>query len=136
MSAATISCRIGAFHFGSDFGSCSNLDQISLADSGAASSGIAPKRPVGDQFWPEREEAALGGLDGMDGAAVGTQEPALAPFRLSQAEQVFGAVDVTGFEFSRAEVDEGRGADHVFFGEIDVAAGVATLDAALLAGKA
>lgn len=135
-SAAAICCRIGTFHFGSNLGCRSNLDQISLADAGTTASGMAPKGPVGDQFGPKREEAALGGLNGVDGAAVSPQESTLAAFGFAESEQMFGAVDVASFEFGRSQFDEGSSPDHVLFGEIDVAVGVATFDATLLTSKA
>jgi len=112
------------------------LDQISLADTGATTSGIVPKGPVGDQFGPEGEEATLSRFDGVDGTAVGLKKAALAAFRLPESEQVLGAIDVAGFELGGGEVDERRGPDHVIFCEIDVTPGVATFYATPLAAKA
>jgi len=112
------------------------LDQISLADPGTTTSGIAPKGPVSDQFGPEGEEATLSRFDCMDGTAVGFKKAALAAFRLPESEQMLGAIDVAGFELGGGQFNEGGGPDHVILGEIDVAPRVATFDATPLAAEA
>ena len=53
-----------------------------------------PFRTVFHQFRPERIQAALGRLCGVDGTAAVLQEVALTNFRLAKPQQVFETDDV------------------------------------------
>jgi len=128
--------RVSLFHFGSGFEGCSETDQGAGADAGAVFRSGAPGGGGLDEFGPEREEAALGGFGGVDGAAVVEQEGALAVPGFAEAEEVAGAVDEAAFELGGVEMEEGGGAEEVGFGEVDEALGVATADATGLAGEA
>ncbi len=133
---AAVESGVGDAHFGGCFEGCSNLDQRPLADAGAEARGLAPCAAGGDEFGPEGEEAALGRLGGMDGAAVFEKEGALAVAGFAESEQMAGAVDVAAFELRGVQSQEARGAAQIVFRQIDEALLVAAAGAAGLAGEA
>ena len=51
-----------------------------------------------EQMGPEGEQAALGGLDGMDATAFGGKECTLACSRFAEPALMGGAVDIAFFE--------------------------------------
>src|SRR5207249_605217 len=85
-----------------------DLDQLALPDSRAPVSGLEPFFLVIDQFRPEREQAALGRLGGMDRTAVLAEKSALGFTRNGKSAQVGGAVDVFALEFGGREAKKQR----------------------------
>src|SRR6185369_15945418 len=53
-----------------------DLDERPLTDAGAVFRGLPPLAAAFHQFRPERERAALGRFDGMDGTSVTVEEAA------------------------------------------------------------
>ena len=129
---------VGRPHFVGDFERGSNLDQRPLADSRTPAGGFAPGGAVRDKFRPEGKEAALDGLDGVNGAARVLEEGALAAFaaRFAQAALVAGTVNVAALEFLLVQSKVDRDPGQVGFGEINEARNLAAFAASRLAGKA
>jgi hypothetical protein len=123
-------------HFRGCFKCGPDLVQRSHSDTGAGLSGLLPGLAGFDEFGPEREQAALCGLGGMDGAATGKQEVALATAGLAEAEQMAGAIDIALFEHCGGEAEETGGAEEIGFSEIHESLDVAAAGTAGLAGEA
>ena len=69
---------VGGLHLFGAFEGVADLDQFALADAGAPFGGCFPFAARFEQMGPEGEQAALGGLDGMDATAFGGKECTLA----------------------------------------------------------
>jgi hypothetical protein len=109
------------------------LNQFAFADTGAIDSLGVPGRAIFDEFGPERIEAALSGFRRMNGAALGSEEVALAGGRLSKTEQIAVAYDVFRFKIGFRHAEETRGTGEVVLGEINEATLAAAFGAAGLA---
>src|ERR1017187_5675597 len=75
-----------------------NLDQLAFSDSRTPRGRLLPLALGIHQLRPKREDPALGGLGGMDGAAFFAKEMALAVARHAQPEQVPGAIHVAALK--------------------------------------
>ena len=126
---------VGAFHFGSELMSSSDLDQRTDSDSGATMGRPLPFGGTLQELRPEREQATLGGLGRVDGATLCDQEMALLLFGFSKTEQVAGAVNVAALKLGGGEVEKAGGLTEILLGEIDVALDIAATSASALARK-
>jgi hypothetical protein len=112
------------------------LDKGALADAWTPLGGFAPEARAFDEVGPKGEEAALGRLGGVDVAALRAEEGALFVGGFAEAAQVFGAVEIAGFELGLRETEVAGGVGDVLLGEIDEAFLLAAAGAAGLAGEA
>lgn len=124
---------VGAFHFGSDLVSGTDLDQWTDADSRTAVCGCLPCGAALQELGPEWEQTALRGLGRVDGATAFDQEMALFLLRFAEPKEVAGAINVTALKFRRGEVEVAGGPAEVLLGEVDIALDVAAADAPALA---
>ena len=113
-----------------------DLNERPFAYAGAIRRSALPLAAVFDQLGPERKRAALGGLGGMNRAAVALEKRALFFGRLAKTQLAPRAVDIFGLERARGDTDEFRSAFEIGFGEIDKALLVAAVHASALAGEA
>src|SRR5712692_6718268 len=103
-----------------------DLDQPSLADAWAPTGRFPPLLFVVYQLRPERKDAALRGLRGMDGTTALPEEMALGTARNAQAARVFGPIHVPALEIGRGHSQKCRRANQVVLGQIDEALLLAT----------
>lgn len=123
-------------HAGGCIEGCSNLVEVSRSDTGAGGGFGEPAFAGSEDFGPEGVGAALFWFDGMDGAAGGGEEVAIAAARGTEAEGAASAVHEAGFKLGGGEREGGCDTVEIGFSEIDEALFVATSDAAGLTLKA
>ena len=110
--------RVGCSHLVCRFEGGADLDQFALSDARAVAGCFTPFGTVLDKLRPEREQTALGGFCGMNGAAIRLQEVTLAARGLAQTHAMARAIDVLGFKGGRGHVQEAGSVFEVVFTEI------------------
>jgi len=113
-----------------------DIDQIALADSGAALSGFVPFAGRNQQLGPVRKRRALDRFDLMYGTAAVLQERAVGMARDAQSAQVLCPVDMAFFKRRRRKTHVGGDAYNVFLSQINEALFLAAFRAAGLAFEA
>ncbi len=111
------------------------MNQFAFSNAGARFALLLPILTVFHQFWPERIQAALGWLRGVDGTAAVLQEVTLSDLRLPKAQQVFETDNVTALELLDWKIHEGRSSPQVVLREVDVSRDLTAFCAAGLAGE-
>src|SRR5579871_1156515 len=94
----SVKLRVSLPHLAGLPGRCFDLNQRPLAHSRTVMSSLVPFPAALHQLGPERKNAALGRLGGMDGAAIFPQKMARAGARRSQPPPLAGAVNVPPLE--------------------------------------
>jgi len=110
-------------------------NERALADAGAISRGLAPLGALFDQLRPKGKDAALGWLDGVNGAPALAKKMTLRFARNAQTKLAAGAVTIPLLECLPTQAQVFRDALRIGFGQIDKPLFGAAGDAARLAGK-
>lgn len=106
-------------HFGGGFARQRNVYQFALADTGAPFACQPPVELVADEFWPIGKRTALQRFHAVNRAAAFAQEHALGVAWDAESAQALRAVDVTLFECSCGQSEEGSDARDIVLGQID-----------------
>src|SRR5208283_4323723 len=94
-----------------------NRHEFSLSNSRAPPGGLVPLLPALHQLRPEWKNAALRGLDRVDGATVLTKKNTLSVLRGAQTAGIFCPVNKPVLEFLPGGGEKLRRAPDVVFGE-------------------